>query len=157
MTLAEHFNLCQSGAVYRECSFNADAVRNTTYGEHFFNTAATAGNYYTFISLYTFTSSFDYTYGKFYGIARTEFRNILTELFLFQSFNNVHFILLNPRRSCARHSGPSVLRKKYFITTRPNLQGFSLPNLTFAPALLRNLRYFPLPLFLRQDLQSLSW
>ena len=78
----------------RECSFNAYAVRNTTNGEHFTNAGAAACNYYTFVHLYAFTSTFDYFYINFYGVACTEVRDVGTKLLLFQYFNNIHNFLL---------------------------------------------------------------
>ncbi len=76
--------------MYRESSFYANAGSDTTYGEHFTHTCATAGDANAFKQLNTFTGTFDYFYINFQSVAGTEFRNVGTQLFLFNCFDDVH-------------------------------------------------------------------
>ena len=58
-TVANELNATDARAVVRESSFHADAVRDTTDGESFAGTAATATNNQTFKSLQTLAGSFN--------------------------------------------------------------------------------------------------
>ena len=85
----------------QECSFNAYAIGNTTNGESFSHAGISAGNNDAFEYLYTFSLAFDDLYMNSYGVPRAEFRNVISELFIFQCFNNVHdLFLLLTRHSC---------------------------------------------------------
>lgn len=76
--------------MYREHPFYANTGSNTANGEHFPYTSTTPCNANAFKHLNTFTRTFDNLYINLQGIARTEFRNVGTQLFLFNCFNYVH-------------------------------------------------------------------
>lgn len=91
---ALYFDLVQTRGMQQECSFNAYAVGNTTNGEGFSDTGISSGNNNAFEYLDSFILSFDNLYMYTYGIAGAEFRDVISQLFVFQCFDNIHDLFL---------------------------------------------------------------
>lgn len=64
--------------MYRESTFDAYAVRNSSYSEVFANAGALTSNYNAFEHLNAFVAAFDNFYVYTYGIPGCKLRNIIT-------------------------------------------------------------------------------
>ncbi len=96
---ASYFDLFQTWRMNEEGSFYADAVGNTTNGEGFTQACVLSCNNDAFIHLNTFVLAFYDLYMNSDGVPRTEFRNVVSELFFFQCFDNVHDLFLLSHRT----------------------------------------------------------
>ena len=114
-TAANDFNFLDAGRMYREHALNADAVRNSADGEHFAHAATLTTNDDAFKNLNTFAVAFDDFCMDTDGIARRKIRNVVTELFLFNKFDDVHIV--RGKRGAASH-----LLKKFSFDVRARTQ-----------------------------------
>ena len=98
-TVALYFDLFQTWGMNEECSFYADAVGNTTNGEGFSYAGISSSNDNAFENLNSFVLAFyDFNMNS-YGVPGTEFRNVVSQLFIFQCFNNIHDLFLLSHRT----------------------------------------------------------
>ena len=82
-----------------EGSFYAYAVGNTTNGESFSDAGISSSDDYAFEYLDSFVLAFyDFNMNS-YGVPGTEFRNVVSQLFLFQCFNDIHDLFLLSHRT----------------------------------------------------------
>ena len=78
----------------QECSFYAYAVGNTTNCESFSDSGISSGNNDAFEYLDSFILAFNDLNMNSYGVSRAEFRNVISQLFILECFDNIHDLFL---------------------------------------------------------------
>ena len=73
----------------QECSFYAYAVGNTTNCESFSDSGISSGNNDAFEYLDSFILAFNDLNMNSYGVSRAEFRNVISQLFILECFDNI--------------------------------------------------------------------
>ena len=97
LTTTDHFDVINAGAVQRESTLNADAVRNTANGERFTDAAITLSHHSAFKSLKTLAATFHNLHVNANGVTDVELGQIGAELSLLDGTNDLtHFIGLLP-------------------------------------------------------------
>lgn len=77
-----------------ECSFYTDAVRDAANGKGFAKASMFSRDNNTFKYLDSFVLAF-YDFRMYaYSVAGAEFRNVISQLFVFERFDNVHDLFL---------------------------------------------------------------
>ena len=94
--------------MHRESTFHTYIVGNAANGESLTHASTFTVNDNAFKNLNTFASSLDNFYVGADGVAWFEIRDVGTELFFFQSFNEIHGFssFIKTFVSCFRYRGP---------------------------------------------------
>ena len=97
LTTTDHFNVVDAGAVQRERTLDADAVRHATHGERLTDAAIALGHHSAFKSLKTLAAAFHNLHENANGVTDVELGQIGAELSLLDGTNDfTHFIGLLP-------------------------------------------------------------
>ena len=103
-TTAGNFDFRNTWRMQRECTLNANTIRNFSYGKCFTDSAALPFDNNTFKHLDTFTASFNNLNVHFNSVTWAEIRMIRTKLVLCHLINNMlHHGSLLPNQ-CSYHT-----------------------------------------------------